>query len=166
MAEFIFDLALPPVAVERVSQVIGLAETIFGPIDGSDLEWRLGHLPDPSLFLASDPAGLVGFKFGYASTSTRYHSWLGGVALRARRQGIARQLMHFQHSWLLSRGYSEIETGTIGSNESMHQLNLEFGFKVIGSYNRDGMPRIMLHKRLAPADTPAVRPDWPLKLAL
>jgi hypothetical protein len=57
--------------------------------------------------------------------------------------------MELQHCWLAERGYSSVETGTIDDNEAMLKLNREFGFKVIGSYNRHGEPQVLLAKRFA-----------------
>ena len=150
MAKVAYDLALPPFSADRVAEVIALAGEIFGgKMNSSKFEWRLTSLPDPSLVLASDARELVGFKFGYAVAPTRYHSWLGGVAVRARRQGVARHLMELQHSWLAERGYASVETRTPKDNAAMLELNREFGFEVIGSYNRDGVPRVMLYKRFS-----------------
>ncbi len=147
MTDLDYDLVLPPFSADQVAAVITLADEIFGKIDGPGFEWRLTRLPDPSLALASDASGLVGLKFGYAVAPDRYHSWLGGVAVRARRQGVARHLMKLQHSWVEERGYASIETGATADNAAMLELNRESGFEVIGSYNRDGAPRVMLYKR-------------------
>ncbi len=146
MTDFIYDLALPPFSADHVAAVIALADEIFGTINGPGFDWRLARLPDQSLALASDASGLVGFKFGHAETPNRYRSWLGGVSGRARRQGVARRLMRLQHSWVQERGYASVETRATADNAAMLELNREFGFDVIGSYNRDGVPRVMLYK--------------------
>jgi GNAT superfamily N-acetyltransferase len=91
---------------------------------------------------------LVGFKFGYAISQTRYLSWLGGVAASHRRQRVARALLERQHAWAEQRRFSVIETGTTSSNAAMLALNLSVGFEIIGSYAREATPRVVLQKRL------------------
>ncbi len=145
----VYRLELPPFAPNLVAEVIALAGNIFGKVNPGEFEWRLVNLPDPSLAVASDARDFVGFKCGYAVAPGRYYSWLGGVAVHSRRLGVARSLMELQHSWLAERGYSSVETGTIDDNEAMLKLNREFGFKVIGSYNRHGEPQVLLAKRFA-----------------
>ena len=147
MGQFVYELALPPFSADQLSATIALGEEVFGKINGPGLEWRLARLPDPSLAMASDASGLAGFKLGYAVAPNRYSSWLGGVAARARRQGVARHLMELQHAWAKERGFASIETGATADNVAMLELNREFGFEVIGTYNRDGMPRVMLAKK-------------------
>ena len=57
-----------------------LIADVFETDDEGGVQWRLQRLPDPSLALAEDDQGLVGFKFGHALSPERYQSWLGGVA--------------------------------------------------------------------------------------
>lgn len=148
MTEVDFELVVPPQPAERVREVIRLADEVFGGIDGPDLEWRLARLPEPSLALARDTSGLLGFKIGYALSMRRYYSWLGGVAARGRRHGIARGLMALQHDWVSSRGFSSIETAATTDNAAMLELDRTFGFEAIGSYERDGLARVTLYKSL------------------
>ena len=54
--------------------------------------------------------------------------------------------MTLQHRWAQERGYAAVETRATADNAAMLGLNREFGFDVIGSYNRDGIPRVMLYK--------------------
>jgi hypothetical protein len=62
---------------------------------------------------------LVGSKLGYAETSHRYYSWLGGLHPDFRQRGIGSCLMEQQH---------------------MLRLNQRSGFETIGTYARRGGP--------------------------
>lgn len=123
------------------------AET-FGDIDEEDLAWRLSRMPDASVQAAYDGSTLIGFKFGYALTKSRYYSWLTGVEPQYRRQGIARQLLVAQHDWARRHKYTTIETSALRSDEVLLRLNLSFHFQIIGTYCRDTTPRVMMLKRL------------------
>jgi GNAT superfamily N-acetyltransferase len=143
-----YAIETAPFSPELVSAVTGLAAAVFDTLDVPDFEWRLANLPEASLALASSPSGLLGFKFGHALSSKRYQSWLGGVHPNARRQGIARRLMALQHEWAADRGFSSIETSAAHDNAAMLAVNRAAGFAIIGEYERDGLRRLIHHKRL------------------
>jgi GNAT superfamily N-acetyltransferase len=138
---------LPPYDPDVLEQIQVLGLEIFGRLERDEVAWRLKHMPDPSVHVASE-AQVIGFKLGYASASDRYHSWLGGVREGWRRKGVALQLMHRQHDWLRSRGYVSVETATVPDNVAMFSLNLRAGFRVIGSYCRGDHLRVTLAKDL------------------
>ncbi|HTV21882.1 MAG TPA: GNAT family N-acetyltransferase [Polyangiaceae bacterium] len=142
---------VPPYAPSFFDELTALGTEVFGQFDPTELVWRLTHMPDPSVQVASDQ-GLVGFKLGYASGRDRYHSWLGGVRQESRRRGIAVQLMNLQHEWLRSRGYTSVGTATLPENVAMIALNMRFGFRVIGSQCQADRPRVLLSKNLAERD--------------
>ena len=56
--------------------------------------------------------------------------------------------MEAQHAWAKARGYTSIETGTMHNNVAMLTLNLSTGFRVIGTYWRNNLPRVLLLKDL------------------
>lgn len=92
-----------PVAESLVVELLHLSLTVFGSEDRLDGTWRIQHMPDFSSFSARGGEALIGFKLGYALTSKRYYSWLGGVHPEFQRDGVARELMQRQHSWIASR---------------------------------------------------------------
>ena len=92
---------------------------------------------------------LVGFKLGYAVTSERYYSWLGGVHPCYQRRGIAANLMEQQHQWVRSAGYSVIETELIQTNHAMAKLNEATGFTAAG-VRFDSSPRVIYRYTLVP----------------
>jgi len=73
-----YSLALPPYRPEFIVQLSALGDAIFGPSD-LDLAWRLGSMPNATVFCAYAAGQLVGFKAGYAMSRNKYYSWLGGV---------------------------------------------------------------------------------------
>ena len=77
---------------------------------------------------------LVGFKIGYQKHRGTFFSWLGAVSPKHRRKGIARALLHHQHSSCKSAGYKEIQTEASGKNTSMLTLNLQEGFSIFGTH--------------------------------
>jgi GNAT superfamily N-acetyltransferase len=142
------QLLTAPFAEPFPSELHALAERIFGEYDGAELRWKLEHMPDMTVHVARDGDALVAFKAGYAATPTRYYSWLGGVDPAYRRQGLARRLMDSQHAWARAHGYNGIETGSLVDNAAMLTLNLQFGFRIIGMYQRTGTARALLFKDL------------------
>lgn len=138
---------LPPFAPPFIDELSTLASDIFGAFDRDELIWRITHMPDPSVHLARD-SELVGFKLGYASARRRYHSWLGGVRAGWRRQGIAQALMAQQHDWLRARGYASVETAMMPDNVAMLALNMQVGFRIIGSRSQGEHTRVILAKSL------------------
>ena|SRR5579884_1751533 len=148
MARITYTTTESPFEPGFVSALHALTVEIFGDIDEEDLGWRLSRMPDVSVQAAYDSSTLVGFKFGYALTKSRYYSWLTGVDNQYRRQGIARQLLVAQHDWARGHKYTTIETSAQRSDEVMLQLNLSFHFQIIGTYCRDTTPRVLMMKRL------------------
>ena len=127
-----YRLSVAPLAARHLDQLVELAAAVFGPGDRLDGTWRLEHMPYVTCFEACHGERLVGFKLGYAVTSRRYYSWLGGVHPSYQRHGIARELMQRQHAWILEQGYAVIETEVRASNHAMAQLNTSCGFQAVG----------------------------------
>ena len=66
-----------------------------------------------------------------------------------RRVVVAESLTNYavrQHSWAADKTYRGIETGAINTNLPMIALNLRLGFRVIGSYSRSDLPRVLMFK--------------------
>lgn len=79
---------------------------------------------------------LVGFKLGFAHDSSKFYSWLGAVCKEYRGFGIGTELMRYQHQWAHRQGFQFIETKTDNHFIEMLKLNLNHGFKVIGTEQR------------------------------
>lgn len=73
---------------------------------------------------------LVGFKIGYAESEQRFYSWLGGVLPSYRCQGIAQELLDFQETWALARGFREISVKSMNRFPSMLRFLIRNGYRV------------------------------------
>ena len=101
------------------------------------------------LFLAHEGEKVIGFKFGYELTSSKYYSWLGGVDPEFRGQGVATKLMDAQHEWCKKQAYEVIQTKTKNKFRSMLLLNIRYGFDITGTFiNQKGDFKIILEKKL------------------
>jgi predicted GNAT superfamily acetyltransferase len=140
-------VAPTPVTSELLREISSIADAIFDP-SVEDLQWRLAAMPYVSVACARIEGELVGFKIGYAHSQSRYYSWLGGVAPRHRRQGIASKLMELQHSWAREQGFQFAETATDQANMAMTHANLKAGFFICGLKNKQGQMQVLFSKAL------------------
>ena len=145
-----FDIILIQQAFdgELLDEFTTLARKVFGGANRENLLWRLERMPDVTFFAAKRDNSLIGFKVGYAATTTRYYSWLGGVDPLWRSKGVARELMIHQHRWLKESDYSLVETSVNQDNNAMVSLNLSVGFKVSGMQIKRGVPAFIMHKEV------------------
>ena len=111
--------------------LVAMANQVFEGFDPTYIEDRLPYMVQPVLLVARDETGPVGFKLGYRDQD-RFYSWLGGIASRARRQGLATRLMLAQHEHVRALGYQSITTRTRAANRPMIILNLKCGFEIVG----------------------------------
>ena len=137
-----------PLEGSLVQEILEVAARVFETIDADDIRWRLDNMPALTLFGARSEDRLCGFKIGYAVTSTRYNSWLGGVDPAYRRAGIAAALMKQQHDWIAENGFEVIETEVLQENHAMQRLNESAGFKAAGVRFDKPEARIIYRKRL------------------
>ena len=142
-----YQCAEPPIAESLIHAILDAAARVFAGIDAEDISWRLGRMPDLTVFSAWDAEAIRGFKLGYVVTSSRYYSWLGGVDPEYRGAGIATALMRQQHDWVFARGYTVIETEVLQENHAMQQLNERSGFRVAGMRFDKAEPRIIYRMR-------------------
>jgi ribosomal protein S18 acetylase RimI-like enzyme len=141
---------LRPLSSQQIAEIATFSTLVFSP-PAIDHEWRLTEMPDTSVFVAQDGERLVGFKAGYAIAERKYYSWLGAVHPDFRNRGIATQLAHAQHAWLVQRRYSAVETATLADNRAMAKLNLNMGFLVVGSKLESHGLKVLWAKRLPEA---------------
>lgn len=130
--EISYQHAAAPLDESLVGDLLQAAGRVFETIDAEDIRWRLAHMPALTAFTARSGSGICAFKIGYAVTSRRYNSWLGGVDPDYRRRGIAAVLMQRQHDWVFANGFEVIETEVLQLNHAMQQLNEASGFKAAG----------------------------------
>lgn len=133
-----YDLSLAPLRQEQIDTLLVLTAAVFDEVELGAVIWRLQNMPSLSAFTASVHGQPVAFKIGYAVTSNRYYSWLGGVASGFRRQGHAQTLMKQQHDWAFSQGFDVIGTEVLQDNHAMQMLNERSGFCAAGvRFDRD-----------------------------
>jgi GNAT superfamily N-acetyltransferase len=120
------------------------------PDDWSNFAEKLAGRRSLSAHVALDGVGkLIGLKLGYERNRGVFNSWIGGVALEARSQGIAAALMEAQHMWAKEAGFRGLETATRQPNQAMAILNLKAGFVVAGLDVTPGEPtKIVFYKGL------------------
>ncbi len=123
---------------QYVDQLADLSFRVFDKIKPGYLRWRLQNMPEVTIVLATSGRTLIGFKAGYASTSDRYYSWLGGVDPEFRQQGVASRLMERQHQWLWESGFDLVQTHVLQANTAMIALNLKYGFEITGMFLKSG----------------------------
>lgn len=117
---------------DAAGPLLALCRSMLPDFSDSYLLDRLGKLSDPMLLLAREGTAWKGFKLGYRRGDALFYSWLGGVALELRGQGVASELMKRQHAQAAADGYRFVETRTRAVNNPMILLNLRHGFHVAG----------------------------------
>lgn len=123
-------------------------------VSEAELRERLGENQNPHVQLVwaegeSDATPrLIGYKIGYQRKRGHYYSWIGGVDLDWRRQGIADRMMLDQHAWCQAHGYATVRTHTKNSWRGMLILNIRHDFDIIGTLTDEmGEPKLILEKR-------------------
>lgn len=92
---------------------------------------------------------LVGVKIGYVLSPYKFYSWMGGIDPQFRKSGIGSELMNRQHQWCRKQKFLLIETRTRNQFPEMLNLNLKFGFQIVGTkLDKKGEPKILLEKKL------------------
>ncbi len=144
--EVTYHSAEAPLDQSLTGELLALAQRVFGTIEEDDIRWRLANMPVLTALTARCGSELCGFKIGYAVTSRRYNSWLGGVDPEHRRLGIAAELMRRQHDWVFASGFEVIETEVLQLNHAMQQLNEASGFNAAGVRFDKSEARIIYRK--------------------
>ena len=144
--EISYESHIEASAPQLIEAITALAHQVFDTYKAEDGVWRMTHMPNVSAFTAHADGGMVGFKVGYAHTSSRYYSWLGGVHPDYRRMGIAHTLAKLQHQWLLGTEFRLVETEASQSNHNMCRLNEKCGFTPAGMRFDKDQPRIIYRK--------------------
>ncbi len=91
----------------------------------------------------------VGFKIGYRYNESTFYSWVGGVLLNHRKEGIAKQLAETQESIAKEKGYTKLRTKSMNRFKPMLILNLKNGFDIVQVYtNEKGQQKIVFEKEI------------------
>ncbi|CAL2061791.1 GNAT family N-acetyltransferase [Tenacibaculum sp. 190524A05c] len=91
----------------------------------------------------------VGFKIGYRYNESTFYSWVGGVLLNHRKEGIAKQLAETQESIAKEKGYTKLRTKSMNRFKPMLILNLKNGFDIVQVYtNEKVQQKIVFEKEI------------------
>lgn len=110
---------------------------------------RIETKEDLVTVLCHDKETLIGFKLGYRYDENTLYSWVGGVEISYREQGVAQKLLESQHSYAKKNGYQKIRTKSMNRFKPMMILNLKNGFNIKNIYTNDtGQTKIVFEKLL------------------
>ncbi|QSB09797.1 GNAT family N-acetyltransferase [Lysinibacillus fusiformis] len=99
--------------------------------------------------LAVEGGTLIGFKLGYPHPDGVFYSWLGGVHVTKRGQGIASQLMKQQHEHIKSLGFHKVRTYGRNTRKAMLITNLKHGFDIVSTFSDEkGRHKIIFEKTI------------------
>lgn len=123
-------------------------ESLFGPIDGRDWEWRKRLHMDNDI--AANAAGIFvaeieGSPVGYISTREDHETGIGSVPHMAvlpvhRRKGIGRMLLDAAVAFLSEQGMKHVRINTLETNTACQQLYPSYGFKEVSRQIHYMMP--------------------------
>lgn len=128
---------------ERIPEFPGKASLYFYE---SRLKYRLYFA-----LVAEIEGELVGFKVGYQSDfPDTFYSWMGGVRLEFRKQGVAQRLADYQENWAREKGFSKVFFKTRNRFPDMINFGLKREFKIIDVLPKGGVEdyRIVMRKEL------------------
>lgn len=99
--------------------------------------------------LAVEDASVIGFKLGYPHPDGVFYSWLGGVHVTKRGQGIASQLMKKQHEHIRTLGFDKVRTYGRNTFKTMLIANLKHGFDIASTFvDEKGRHKIIFEKTI------------------
>lgn len=139
-----FDENIDSLTLHEIKRVFNLC---FGGVADAAILDKAKGLHRLNGLLAFFDGDLVGFKLGYQKAEGVFFSWIGGVLPDFRRRGIARILMAEQYKYVLSHGYTEIQTEVSSLNPGMLILNLEEGFMVTDCQHLESGECILLLRK-------------------
>ena len=130
-------------------KVLNLYSCIFEDADIPFFKHRFTSQEKSLTLLAFYNSELVGFKIGYPYNKSTFYSWIGGVHLNFRKQGIASKLAALQEKKVKSLGLTKLRTKSMNQYKPMMMLNLKNGFDIIKIYTNDSeQTKIVFEKAL------------------
>lgn len=116
--------------------------------DEIDFNTRIKTKQNVITIVAIQDTQIVGFKMGYEKEPTTFYSWLGGVSLSHRRQGIAQLLLDELIKIIISEGYDILRTKTYNRWKSMLIFNLKNNFNIVDVIKEEKDTAIILEKSI------------------
>ncbi|MFJ7736513.1 GNAT family N-acetyltransferase [Lysinibacillus sp. NPDC097287] len=140
-------ICIEGVPYEWLKSLQGIHAQVF---DGSSLPVeKLESKNELLCLLAVEGQEVVGFKLGYRHPDGVFYSWLGGVLESKRGQGIASQLMKYQHEQLRVLGYKKVRTYGRNTKKAMLIVNIKHGFSIVSTFTDEkGRHKIIFEKSL------------------
>lgn len=138
----------PPHAT-LLNDLRNLYQSLFEDADLKFFEHRLNTQQDVLIVCGYSSSKLIGFKIGYRYDNLTFYSWVGGVDINFRKQGIATKLAMLQEEWVKTNGYQKIRTKSMNRFKPMMALNLKNGFDITKIYtNTKGQTKIVFEKHI------------------
>jgi len=132
------------------SLLIELSELYCNIFEDADLIFFKNRITEQTeLFsvLAFHNNILIGFKIGYPYNDSAFYSWIGGVTLMYRKQGVATKLAKLQEVYAKKEGFKKLRTKSMNAYKPMMILNLKNGFDIKQVYTNDkGQTKIFFEK--------------------
>ncbi|MDP4982470.1 GNAT family N-acetyltransferase [Pseudoalteromonas tunicata] len=100
------------------------------PKTANDLARKLNNRQS-LLLIAYHQAKPVAYKLGYQLNENTFYSWLGAVLPEFRGQGIAKQLLLAQESWVKAQGFMAIEVKSMNRFKTMLQMLIAHDYHII-----------------------------------
>lgn len=93
----------------------------------------------------------AGYKIGYDRYGDgSFYSWMGGVLLAYRKQGVAQELQNYMERWCKEQGYTSIKLKTRNRYKNMLRFALKNNFNILDIKKDDNIldNRFLLEKQL------------------
>lgn len=134
---------------EVLNEVLTLYTAVFEDAIVDFFMERISTKEDVVSIIAYKNEVPVGFKIGYRYNESTFYSWVGGVLLNHRKEGIAKQLAETQESIAKEKGYTKLRTKSMNRFKPMLILNLKNGFDIVKVYtNEKGQQKIVFEKEI------------------
>lgn len=145
--EFTFKIVEGIPSEELLEDILVVYQSIFDDYKLDFFKNRIHQKEDLLIVLCYQQNSLKGFKIGYQYNTTTFYSWVGGVLLEQRNNGIAKQLAQLQEQKVKEKGYQKLRTKSMNRFKPMMILNLKNGFDITSIYTNDiGQTKIIFEK--------------------
>ena len=92
----------------------------------------------------------VGYKLGYATSSTEFYSWLGAVHPLHRGKQLAQKMLDAQETWLIQNNFTTVTVKTMNPFRAMLAMLIKNHYNIIDiETSKDpAQTKILFEKRL------------------
>lgn len=125
---------------EAICQVNATIPEFTSTTSQTTLYERLSNPNNSLILVARNQTQVVGYKAGYAESSSLFYSWLGAVLPEYRQQGVATTLRVKQEQWARENGYNAIKVKSMNRFPAMLQMLINNQYHISG-YEDRGSPQ-------------------------